>query len=196
MHTNKLLLVIGNFSGMDVWTLHFGLIDDCLRSCVFCDYISRQNPPVESAWPAIADMCYSDAVMSWTQVFGQNSQETHWRKLVERLPIPPAENLKPFSQEMILSYLKISSNEWKAFHRSMLEMRNTRLAHMNISCGLDEYPNITYALQSAYIYREWLTESLLLGNRLGYKINVSEDRAEDAVLRYRNLIAKAYHNDQ
>lgn len=179
---------------MDIFTLHFGLIDDCLRACVFCDYIARQSPPKESAWPAIADMCYSDAVLSWTKIFGQKSQETHWRKLAERIPIPPSENLKPFSKEIILSYLKINIEEWDAYHRSMLDMRNTRLAHMNVAYHLDDFPNITYALQSAYIYREWLTESLYLANRLGYKFNVSDDRAEDVVFRYKKLIEKAYNN--
>lgn len=113
--------------------------------------------------------------------------------MVERLPIPPGDKLKPFSLEIILSYLKINIEEWKIYHKSMLDMRNTRLAHMNVAFHLSDYPNITYAFQSAYIYREWLTESLLLGNRLGYKNVVSDDRAEDAVLRFRKLIEGAYN---
>jgi|TARA_R100000501_G_C2612296_1_gene106593 hypothetical protein len=177
---------------MDLWTQQFGLVDDCLRACVFGEYIWSQNPPEDSAWPALSDICYSDAIISWNQLFGQRSQETHWTKLVKNIEIPDGDKLKPFNKEMIITYLGIIEKEWEAFHKLMVDSRNTRVAHLNVGFSIYTLPNITKAMHTAYLYRDWLTEALHLGNRLGYNINVSQDRAKDAVEKYRELIANAY----
>lgn len=178
---------------MDLWIQQFGLVDDCLRACVFCDYIWRQNPPEDSAWPAISDICYSDAVISWNQVFGQRSQETHWTKLVHKIEIPTDDKLKPFKQEMIAMYLGVTETEWEEFHKLMVNARNTRIAHLNVGYKIKNLPNITKAMHTAYLYRDWLTEALHLGNRIGYNIKISQDRAKDAVKKYREIIARSYN---
>lgn len=178
---------------MNIWDQHFGLADDGLRACIFGDYIWRQKVDRKSAWVAIADMCYADAVISWNQLFGQHSQETHWSKLVSQLTIPPDDKLKLFGKEMIIDYLGISNDEWNLYHQRMVETRNVRIAHLNVTHSIDTLPNITKAMQCCYLYRDWLTEALHFGNRQGFNINVSEHRASDAVKIYKEQIYKAFN---
>lgn len=116
--------------------------------------------------------------------------------MVDQIVIPDNDLLKPFNKTMIVRYLEITEKEWDNFHKLMLSTRNTRIAHLNTSCLVDELPNLAKVMHSAYLYREWLTEALHLGNRLGYKINISEDRARDAVAKYTELIARAYKGSQ
>ena len=178
---------------MDPWNQQLGLTDDCLRACVFADYIGRQKPPFESAWESIVDICYSDAIITWNQIFGQRSQETHWSKFVEKLEIPKGDKLKPFNKDIIISYLGVSEKEWAEYHQSMVDVRNVRIAHLNTDHSLETLPNITKAMHCAYIYRDWLLEAILLANRMGFNFKVSETRAKDAVNTYRAQIEKAYH---
>jgi hypothetical protein len=178
---------------MDIWEQHFGLVDDCLRACVFGDYIFRQNPPVDSAWLAIGDMCYADAVVSWNQLFGQRSQETHWSKLTKQIKIPEGGKLRPFGRDMILEYLSITDEEWIRYHKEMVDMRNVRIAHLNLSQSVDSIPNLNKAMWCSYLYRNWLTEALHLGNRIGLNISVSEQRAKDVTEIFKNKIHNAYN---
>ncbi len=80
--------------------VQFGLVHDCIRACIYADHIANAKPK-EAAWLSIVDMCYSDAIISWNAIFGNNSQETHWEKLLEVLPPPLNSALKPFSKAII-----------------------------------------------------------------------------------------------
>ena len=176
---------------MDLWNQQIGLADDCLRACVFGDYIMIRRPPPDSAWRSIADICYSDAVITWNQLFGQRSQETHWTKFVSQLKIPKGDKLKPFGKEMIIQFLDISEDEWNKYHHSMVAVRNLKVAHLNVNQPVDELPNVTNAMHCAYLYRDWLMEAMLLANRMGYNFKVDKNRAKDCVNIYKGLIEKA-----
>ncbi|GAB0153227.1 hypothetical protein MnBA_26270 [Marinobacterium sp. BA1] len=148
---------------------------------------------MDSAWFAIGDMCYADAVISWNQLFGQRSQETHWSRLTEKIKIPEGDKLRPFGRDMIIEYLSISNEEWVRYHKEMVDMRNMRIAHLNLSQTVDVIPNLTKAMRCSYLYRDWLTEALHLGKRLGIDINISSQRAKDASEIFRSQIHNAYN---
>lgn len=171
---------------------HFGLADDCLRACVYADFIQRQNPYPDSAWSAMRDLCYSDAVITWNQLFGQKSQETHWSKLTSQIQIPAGDKLKPFNKQMIIDFLEISEQEWIDYHDLMVNMRNKRVVHLVAEFPLETMPNISKAMHCCYLYRDWLTEALHLGNRLGHKLTISDQRAQDVVKIFESQIIHAY----
>lgn len=177
---------------MNILAQHFSITDNCLRACVYADFIGRQKVKRDSAWASIMQLCYAEAVLSWNQLFGQQSQETHWSHLVNEFTIPPEDKLKPFSKEMILRYLSISDEEWGRYHQSMVNVRNVRIAHLNVAHAIEVLPNITIAMHCCYLYREWLTEVLHFGNRQGFNIKISSDRASDAVKFFENQIREAY----
>lgn len=176
---------------MNEWDQQFGLVHDCLRACVYGDFLAQERNQ-NGAWPSIMDMCYADAVISWNSVFGGDNNETHWKKFVSKISIPKEDKLKPFDKQMIIEYLGITDQEWKKFHKVMGDVRNTRIAHLNVKQNLHELPNITWAMHSCYLYREWLIQSLHLGNRLGYKIKIADQTTKQVVNEFKSQIKSAY----
>lgn len=177
---------------MDLFSQQIGLVDDCLRACVYSDFIWKQNPPKDSAWLSIADMCYADLVISWNSLFGQNSQETHWKNFVSQITLNENQKLKIFDKEMLISYLNITESEWAAYHNEMVDTRNVRIAHLNVAKPIKQLPNLTIAMHCCYLYRDWLMELLQLKQNDGLPVKVSQQRAKDAVKIYSQQIQSAY----
>ncbi len=185
-------------SMIDEWEIQFGLIFDCVRASVYGNYISEQKPQKDSAWWGLRDSCYLDAVISWTQLFGTNNEETHWKKFVSRVSIPTGEPLMPFNKDLILVNLKISNAEWCQYHRQMLDFRNTRLSHLNMNHEMVNYPKLTYAVDSAMLYRHWLIEALKVGKRHGYvqaDLKISTDKKRVIIMDFNNKIAEAFKRE-
>lgn len=141
--------------------IQFGLTHDCVRACVFFDHIVRVRPQAE-AWISFVDICYTDAVLTWTQLFGSNGEETHWKHFLSKFDNLP-ENLRRFSSDRVCAYLEIEMNQWEAFHARMVNARNKRLAHIDRFYEMKDFPGLDWAARSCYIYREWL---LLLLNEV------------------------------
>lgn len=177
---------------MDLFSQQIGLVDDCLRAYVYADFICKQKPPLGSAWVPIADMCYADLVICWNGLFGQNSQETHWKKFVAQITLTKEDNLKLFNKDMLLSYLDISETEWSSYHEEMKNTRNVRVAHLNTNIDINHLPNITIAMHCCYLYRDWLMELLCVMQKRGLQLKVSQQRAKDAVQIYTQQIERAY----
>jgi hypothetical protein len=166
-----------------------GLICDCIRAIVFCDYIYRKRPE-KRGWMSIMDMCYADAVVSWCSLFGQNSQESHWRRFLESLNPTNGWAYELFSTDFILSRLKISEREWSDYHSKMVRFRNVRLSHVNINQEIANLPRLDTALKVVCLYRDWFNGLLLAANEFGYQFKIENERTEDVILEYRGLIAE------
>lgn len=169
--------------------VQFGLAHDCIRACVFADQIARTNPK-EEVWLSICDMCYSDAVIAWNTVFGSNSQKSHWKQIAESLPIPSSSKLKPFGLPMLLEYLGTTELQWKAYHKSLVDFRNNRLAHFRTDVSSVEQPNVTWMLHSACLYREWLILLLNAQQREGKNIEVTETTQTEMLSMFRRQISE------
>ena len=139
---------------LDPLVVQFNLIHDCIRACIYADYIGQKKDK-EDAWQSIEDMCYSHAVISWNQIFGSNSQNAHWKTFVERLPVQDRSNLKPFSKQIIIEHLKILPDEWEKYHRAMVKARNKWLVHFDHKLR-PALPKLIWAQNSCYLYRDWL----------------------------------------
>lgn len=173
---------------MHIIEQQFGLVHDCMRACVYADYINR-NAPQGGAWESIKDMCYSDAIISWANIFGTDKEKTHWKKLVENFRFVNFDKIKVFSREMIVTYLDISEAEWVSFWKLVIKTRNKRVAHIDTEVRIENLPNITWLLQSAYLYREWLIELLKLGQRRGFAIKITEQSSTSVLEKFRSEIA-------
>lgn len=179
---------------IDPLEVQFHLVHDCIRACVYADHINRVKPRA-TAWLSIGDMLYSDAVISWNAIFGTTSQETHWKKLAESLQIPAESKLKRFDMDMIVAYLKTTQKKWAAFHASMVDFRNTRLANFNHTVVRDEFPNLTWAMHSAYLYREWLLTLLRAQQQAGRKVKTTETTGLEMLELFKDQIGEICRND-
>lgn len=174
---------------VDRLEVQFGLAHDCIRACVYCNYIAHRKS-ARPAWQSIMDMCYADALITWNQLFGSDSQHAHWKGFTALLPIPAGGPLKPFGKEVICNYIGINEEQWSSYHTSMVRTRNNWLAHFDHRLPLADLPNLTWALHSAYIYRAWLLE-LLKGYRAqGHAIVIDETPGDMVLKMFEEQIAE------
>src|ERR1700690_561835 len=156
---------------VDPVEVQFHLAHDCIRGCIYVEHIASVCAK-NNAWVSICDMCYSEAIISWNQLFGTDSQEAHWKKLAEVLPIPAGAELEPFGMAMVVDGLNIAKDDWKKYHKEMVDFRNNRLAHFDFGFRYEGRPSLTWALQSACLYREWLLKLLRAYKAEGHAVGV------------------------
>ena len=174
---------------IDPIEVQFHLAHDCIRACVYADFIARQKPK-ETAWPSICDMLYSEAILAWNTLFGTNSQNSHWKKLAEKIPVPSSSKLKQFGKKMIVRHLDITEQEWDKYHASMVDIRNKRLAHFDPSVVRENMPNFTWAMHSACLYRQWLLSLLKEYKKAGYDIKVTDITGDEMLKMFKAQISE------
>jgi len=157
--------------------VQFGLAHDCIRACVYGNYIARRKSTC-AAWLSLMDMCYTDAVITWNQLFGTDSQHAHWKAFTAMIPVPSGSQLKPFGREVICNYIGIDERQWSSYHEAMIRTRNNWLAHFDHRSPLTDLPDLTWALHSAYLYRAWLLELLKEYRRRGHNLVIDETPGE------------------
>lgn len=172
---------------IDPLAVQFGLIHDCVRACVFGDYIMRRRDKLD-AWWSIADMCYSDAVLSWNGIFGVDSQESHWKNFTKQESIPINSKLNPFSADLLLRHLGMSCSEWSSYWKTMTQVRNKRLAHFDHRVSMSDYPNVTKALHSACFYRLWLKSLVEEKNKFGEGVAFDGPTNDEMINLFRSQI--------
>ena len=177
---------------MNSLKIQFGLVNDCLRACVFGSFLDEKKPH-DNAWDTFCDMCYSDVLLSWNCIFGTRSQETHWRNFVSEIQIPRNEEFHPFKKQLILEHLNVTEKEWDEYHNSMVTARNERIAHINIGEKVLKLPNILFAMNSCQRYREWLIEYCVMLNKHDSSIRVSKTSSSDVCRLYLTEIEKIYY---
>lgn len=153
--------------------IQFGLAHDCIRACVYSNYIARKKS-TKVAWLSLMDTCYADAVITWNQLFGTNSQQAHWKAFTHSVALPTGTKLKPFGKNIICDYLKITEVQWASYHAAMVQTRNSCLAHFDHQADHAELPELTWALHSAFLYRAWLLELLKEYQSQGHDILIDE----------------------
>lgn len=174
---------------LDQLDRQFNLAHDCIRACVYADYIGRKLPKGD-AWLSIGDMCYSDAIITWNAIFGSDSQESHWKKMAPIIPIPKHSTLTPFGKTMIANYLNITNEEWEQFHASMVSFRNTRAAHFIINLENGTIPDLLWAKKSACHYREWLISLLQAYQAAGKNVKITETTEKEMLATFEVQIAE------
>lgn len=174
---------------IDPIKVQFHLAHDCVRACIYVEHIASLNA-LSNAWVSVHDMCYSEAIISWNQIFGTDSQQAHWKKLSETLPIPPNAKLKPFGMAMIIEGLNITEVQWRKHHQEMVNFRNNRLAHFDFCIQDENPPNLTFALQSACLFREWLLDLLRAYQTEKPVVGISNITGKQILQLFRNEIAE------
>jgi hypothetical protein len=107
-------------------------------------------------WRSTCDAHLKLATVSWCNVFGSHNEDLHWRKT------PAAEVADQAAQDFrqrILAYTGFTSETWEAYHKSMLDFRNTYVVHLDVlTPDFQPVPNFDPAIQTAFAYQEWMRE--------------------------------------
>jgi hypothetical protein len=140
------------------------LIDETRRrlvSVVQCSHIKRAisssaPSPHLNFWRVILGTLLDMAVLEWCVVFGADSEETHWKRVV------PLSDHAAF-RSGLLTATGLSEGKWRAYWEEMKTYRNNHLSHKGARKPGDIYPSLDHALTTAYYYYyDWLFRNDLL----------------------------------
>ena len=104
--------------------------------------------------------------------------------------MPASSRLRPFDGSMIVQYLKTTPARWAEYHRRLVGLRNDRLAHFDPKGGKDELPNLTWAMHSAYLYREWLILLLRAYRESGVDIQITDTSSNAMLMLFKQQISE------
>ena len=94
------------------------------------------------------------AVVNWCMVFGTDSNEIHWKKVV----IDKADQ-NDFRRRL-LADLEMTKREWDEYHGSMTLFRNTFAVHLSSNSPYPTLPMMDPAMRTAFSYDEWLRDKI------------------------------------
>lgn len=127
------------------------IIDECIRAVYYLRKYTEydqtnHNRIVTSALTKIF-------VIQWCQVFGSDTESTHWKSL------DLGAGYTPFSKDQILKSGPFSNQaEWEQYHRDMKKTRDQFFAHFDISVLTGYIPSFDKALNILLAYRQWIID--------------------------------------
>jgi hypothetical protein len=105
-------------------------------------------------WESTASAYLELATMTWCKVFGSDKEEAHWKKA---LADDAGEQALEEFRSIVLSKASLSSEQWAAYRKNMLSLRDKFVAHLDLRKPFNEpTPIFDSALQVAYAYQEWV----------------------------------------
>ncbi len=109
-------------------------------------------------WEATASAHLGQALVEWCKVFGSYGEKTHWTKIF--VGDAGKQAIEEFCRG-IPTKTDLTKPEWKAYYKKMRSLRDTFVAHHDLSKAFSEpIQSFDAALQVAYSYQEWVTPLL------------------------------------
>lgn len=122
------------------------------RNCSYyrAGWIDKETSKAKNKfWITIQCNFLDIAIMEWMKLFGNNSDQHHWKKIVANPDLFKANMLK---------HCKLTSEELDSYHKEMKSYRDQFVAHLD-SKLIMQVPDLTNAINTteyyyAYIYKE------------------------------------------
>lgn len=109
-----------------------------------------EDKPAINFWIILHSNCLDTATIEWCKLFGTSSGTVHWKRMV------PATKQAEFENALLASIDK-SADEWGAYRNSLLQYRDTSVAHLDaILKRSTNFPDFTIGIEAAYFYYDWL----------------------------------------
>ena len=107
-----------------------------------------------SPYRHICNCLLSDATMSWCNVFGTDSEETHWKSVVY--------DENDFRNKLF-NYIDISKEEYSSYWQDFCDFRNMIIAHTDINYFENaKTPKFDIALKSANFAYSYISKIFYL----------------------------------
>jgi hypothetical protein len=110
-------------------------------------------------WTLTIDAHVLRAAINWCMVFGANSEQTHWKRLVKHSEA----EIQSF-REGLFRATGLNGNGWLDYWTSMTRFRDKFVAHRELELFLEPVPDFNIALAVAYHYDNWLRHSIAPGH--------------------------------
>ena len=150
------------FNTMDLKLInnHQAILVQIIRSIQLKKVLSDIDPePDLNFWRLIHGGFLDLSVIEWCKIFGENSENTHWKVLVD------SDEGKSNFRDNLFSHLSISSAQWDENWNHLKDYRNDHVAHHNRDSSVAKYPDLDIALNSSFYYYSYL-EGLTEGDRI------------------------------
>lgn len=141
---------------VDHLKVHFAIVHDCIRSSTYALRL-RGSHLTPNAALTLADICASHAVISWSMLFGNWGEQTHWKKFSECFGETYPERVTELNADRFAKATGLSPKQWMAVHKQLSDFRNKRLAHFDLDATPPVSTDHLDKLRlSALSYRQWL----------------------------------------
>lgn len=104
-------------------------------------------------WTRTIDAHLLRAIIDWCIVFGTDSSQVHWKKVVAD------ETAQREFRQRLLSVARLTPDQWDAYWRDMTTFRNEYAAH-TIAGSYPTTPKMDTALLVATTYDQWIRERI------------------------------------
>jgi hypothetical protein len=105
-------------------------------------------------WTNTIDAHILRAIIDWCMVFGTDSNEIHWKRVV------PDEAEQLSFREHLLKNAGMSELQWASYWQSMSDFRNEYAAHKKAQGDYPPVPMMDMALQVAFAYDDWFRNTV------------------------------------
>lgn len=142
--------------------LQYDKIVDFSRSFIYYKTLHKSLPLMQSQvdeqfWRHSIDSFLNLTIIDWCMVFGTDSNELHWKKAINENNI----NFQKVIEGEILKNTNFSIDEWKEYHKTMLDFRNLYSAHRHIT-NVPDVPFLDKAFKVATAYFDFMHRELSL----------------------------------
>ena len=103
-------------------------------------------------WKLTIDAHILRAIIHWCMLFGPNSSEVHWKKVIAD------DSAQSTFRSHLLDVLGFTHDQWEDYRSSMLDFRNTYAVHRNLP--YPPTPTMDTALRVVTTYDEWFRNSV------------------------------------
>lgn len=105
-------------------------------------------------WIQTIDAHLLRAVIDWCMVFGTDSSQVHWKRVVAD------ENLQTDFRRSLLNVASLTDSQWDEYWRDMTKFRNDYTAHRIVADTYPTTPKMNTALLVATTYDTWIRQRL------------------------------------
>lgn len=118
--------------------------------------VYSENADDRDFWRSTCDAHLELATVAWCKVFGSYSEDMHWTKIPAGLL---AEQTRDNFRRVVLEQTGLTQDQWKCYHREMLDFRDKYVAHLDLHDPFDgAVPRFDTALVVAEAYQDWVRD--------------------------------------
>lgn len=120
-----------------------------------CKVLDRDDDHLLPFWH-LSNVLLYDTIINWCKVFGTNSEECHWKHIVDDSTI---------FRNFLLVQLCIDEKTFREYQTSILEFRNKWVVHFDPQYDHSVVPELDLAYKSAMVLHEYLRRSKMVDQK-------------------------------
>jgi len=130
----------------------FTAMYDALRSLTYHRALGEAGMGDSPFWDHTRSQLLRTFVLEWMKLFGTDSNELHWKKLVTE---------EPEFREAILEKAGLSPLEWQSYRQQIKDLRDKVVAHLDPFDRPGEVPDLEPARAALLAGYQWIRQQII-----------------------------------